>query len=153
MTILDKARKGEETPIVESKQTSDKKVKETKGDTTKDSGQTKPDAIVVSDDSQMLSAVESQFKTIMQEFQANKGFSVDTGEQPVDTMVELLSSSGVNVSIVLLLSFIRYCINHGLKKEITLKIGYNKPAAIPMNFAVNEELLEEVFPGDVVEIN
>ena len=153
MTILDKARKGEETPIVESKQTSEKKVKETKEDTTKDSGQTKPDAIVVSDDSQMLSAVESQFKTIMQEFQANKGFSVDTGEQPVDTMVELLSSSGVNVSIVLLLSFIRYCINHGLKKEITLKIGYNKPAAIPMNFAVNEELLEEVFPGDVVEIN
>jgi hypothetical protein len=153
MTILDKARKGEETPIVESKQTNEKKVKETKEDTTKDSGQTKPDAIVVSDDSQMLSAVESQFKTIMQEFQANKGFSVDTGEQPVDTMVELLSSSGVNVSIVLLLSFIRYCINHGLKKEITLKIGYNKPAAIPMNFAVNEELLEEVFPGDVVEIN
>jgi hypothetical protein len=153
MTILDKARKGEETPIVESKQTNEKKVKETKEDTTKDSGQTKPDAIVVSDDSQMLSAVESQFKTIMQEFQANKGFSVNTGEQPVDTMVELLSSSGVNVSIVLLLSFIRYCINHGLKKEITLKIGYNKPAAIPMNFAVNEELLEEVFPGDVVEIN
>lgn len=153
MTILDKARKGEETPIVESKQTNEKKVKETKEDTTKDSGQTKPDAIVVSDDSQMLTAVESQFKTIMQEFQANKGFSVDTGEQPVDTMVELLSSSGVNVSIVLLLSFIRYCINHGLKKEITLKIGYNKPAAIPMNFAVNEELLEEVFPGDVVEIN
>jgi hypothetical protein len=153
MTILDKARKGEETPIVESKQTSERKVKETKEDTTKDSGQTKPDAIVVSDDSQMLSAVESQFKTIMQEFQANKGFSVDTGEQPVDTMVELLSSSGVNVSIVLLLSFIRYCINHGLKKEITLKIGFNKPAAIPMNFAVNEELLEEVFPGDVVEIN
>lgn len=153
MTILDKARKGEETPIVERKQTNEKKVKETKEDTTKDSGQTKPDAIVVSDDSQMLSAVESQFKTIMQEFQANKGFSVDTGEQPVDTMVELLSSSGVNVSIVLLLSFIRYCINHGLKKEITLKIGYNKPAAIPMNFAVNEELLEEVFPGDVVEIN
>lgn len=153
MTILDKARKGEEAPIVESKQTSEKRVKETKEDATKDSGQTKPDAIVVSDDSQMLTAVESQFKTIMQEFQANKGFSVDTGEQPVDTMVELLSSSGVNVSIVLLLSFIRYCINHGLKKEITLKIGYNKPAAIPMNFAVNEELLEEVFPGDVVEIN
>ena len=83
----------------------------------------------------------------------SKGFSVDTGEQPVDTMVELLSSAGVNVSIVLLLSYIRYCINHGLKKDITLKIGYNKPAAIPMNFAVNEELLEEIFPGDVVEIN
>ena len=113
----------------------------------------KPDPEIVSDNAQMLSAVESQFKNILQEFQANKGFSVDTGEQPVDTMVELLSSAGVNVSIVLLLSYIRYCINHGLKKDITLKIGYNKPAAIPMNFAVNEELLEEIFPGDVVEIN
>lgn len=146
MTILDKARKGKETtPIAEN----DKKAEETptQGEITK------PDPEVVSDNSQMLSAVESQFKNILQEFQASKGFSVDTGEQPVDTMVELLSSAGVNVSIVLLLSYIRYCINHGLKKDITLKIGYNKPAAIPMNFAVNEELLEEIFPGDVVEIN
>lgn len=146
MTILDKARKGGETPIVESTTTK-------KGETKEQQSATKPDPEVVSDDSQMLSAVENQFKTILQEFQANKGFSVDTGEQPVDTMIELLSSSGVNVSIVLLLSFIRYCINHGLKKDITVKVGYNKPAAIPMNFAVNEELLEEVFPGDVVEIN
>ena len=115
MTILDKAKRGEEpikekTPINESKETP----KETSENKT-----TKPDAEVVSDSSQMLSAVESQF----------------------------------NVSIVLLLSYIRYCINHGLKKDITIKIGYNKPAAIPMNFAVNEELLEEIFPGDVVEIN
>ena len=146
MTILDKARKGGEAPIVESTTTK-------KGETKEQQSATKPDPEVVSDDSQMLSAVENQFKTILQEFQANKGFSVDTGEQPVDTMIELLSSSGVNVSIVLLLSFIRYCINHGLKKDITVKVGYNKPAAIPMNFAVNEELLEEVFPGDVVEIN
>lgn len=145
MTILDKAKRGED-PSNESKEETPKKNPDEKA--------TKPDAEVVSDDnSQMLSAVESQFKNIMQEFQASKGFSVDTGEQPVDTMVELLSSAGVNVSIVLLLSYIRYCINHGLKKDITLKIGYNKPAAIPMNFAVNEELLEEIFPGDVVEIN
>ena len=151
MTILDKAKKGEDpnkekTRIVnESKETP-------KSDS--EGATTKPDAEVVSSDSaQMLSAVESQFKNIMQEFQANKGFTVNTGEQPVDTMVELLSAGGVNVSIVLLLSYIRYCINHGLKKDITIKIGYNKPAAIPMNFAVNEELLEEIFPGDVVEIN
>ena len=143
MTILDKARKGED-PSNESKEPPKKNP---------DKKATKPDAEIVSDNSQMLSAVESQFKNIMQEFQASRGFSVDTGEQPVDTMVELLSSAGVNVSIVLLLSYIRYCINHGLKKDITLKIGYNKPAAIPMNFAVNEELLEEIFPGDVVEIN
>lgn len=143
MTILDKARKGED-PSNESKEPPKKNP---------DEKATKPDAEIVSDNSQMLSAVESQFKNIMQEFQASRGFSVDTGEQPVDTMVELLSSAGVNVSIVLLLSYIRYCINHGLKKDITLKIGYNKPAAIPMNFAVNEELLEEIFPGDVVEIN
>ena len=110
------------------------------------------DSEAPSDQSQ-LSEVESQFKNILSEFQANSGFSVDTGEQPVDTMIELLSSPGVNVSIVLLLSYIRYCINHGLKKDITIKIGKNKPAAIPMNFAVNEELLEDIFPGDVVEIN
>ena len=145
MTILDKAKMGEEKPVNESKE---------KNQVQKaDENATKPDPEIVTDNAQILSAVESQFKNIMQEFQASKGFSVDTGEQPVDTMVELLSSAGVNVSIVLLLSYIRYCINHGLKKDITLKIGYNKPAAIPMNFAVNEELLEEIFPGDVVEIN
>lgn len=147
MTILDKAKMdadgGQNDNVLAKKERT-----KTGSDAT-----SKPDPEIVSDNAQMLSAVESQFKNILQEFQANKGFSVDTGEQPVDTMVELLSSAGVNVSIVLLLSYIRYCINHGLKKDITLKIGYNKPAAIPMNFAVNEELLEEIFPGDVVEIN
>lgn len=147
MTILDKAKldaNGGQNDNHPAKKEKTKASSDTNG---------KPDPEIVSDNVQMLSAVESQFKNILQEFQANKGFSVDTGEQPVDTMVELLSSAGVNVSIVLLLSYIRYCINHGLKKDITIKIGYNKPAAIPMNFAVNEELLEEIFPGDVVEIN
>lgn len=138
MTILDKVNgKKEATQKVEEpKQTEEKPKQESD-----------------SSSSNMLSEVESQFKNILSEFQANNGFSVDTGEQPVDTMIELLSSPGVNVSIVLLLSYIRYCINHGLKKDITIKIGKNKPAAIPMNFAVNEELLEDIFPGDVVEIN
>ena len=145
MTILDKVKKGDNRQVVNENSTPRRQESSSKA--------TKPDAEVVSDSSQMLSAVESQFKNIMQEFQASKGFSVNTGEQAVDTMIELLSSSGVNVSIVLLLSYIRYCVNHGLKKDITIKIGYNKPAAIPMNFAVNEELLEEIFPGDVVEIN
>ena len=138
MTILDKARgnapaKPEKKP--EKKTAEDKPTQEQVDSTT------------------ILTQVESQFKNMMAQFQANSGFSVNTGEQPVDTMIELLSSAGVNVSIVLLLSYIRYCINHGLKKDITLKIGYNKPSTIPMNFAVNEELLEEIFPGDVVEIN
>ena len=59
----------------------------------------------------------------------------------------------MNSSIAVLLSFIRYCINHNIKKEITVKVGYNKPPSIPMNFAINEELLDEIYPGDVVEIN
>jgi hypothetical protein len=113
----------------------------------------KVDENPVSDSSQLLSQVESQFKDIMSEFRANAGFSVDTGEKPYSTMIELLSSAGVNASITVLLSFIRFCINHNLKKEITVKIGFNKPTSIPMNFAVNEELLEEIYPGDTVEIN
>ena len=139
MTILDKARGN--TPAKPEKKESEKKTAEAK-----------PTQEQV-DNTTILTQVESQFKNMMAQFQANSGFSVNTGEQPVDTMIELLSSAGVNVSIVLLLSYIRYCINHGLKKDITLKIGYNKPSTIPMNFAVNEELLEEIFPGDVVEIN
>ena len=139
MTILDKARGN--TPAKPEKKEPEKKTAEAK-----------PTQEQV-DNTTILTQVESQFKNMMAQFQANSGFSVNTGEQPVDTMIELLSSAGVNVSIVLLLSYIRYCINHGLKKDITLKIGYNKPSTIPMNFAVNEELLEEIFPGDVVEIN
>lgn len=145
MTILDKVKNGDEPKTTNSQiAVQEQNIKNVS---------TKPDAEIVSDNTQMLSAVESQFKSIMQEFQASRGFNVDTGEHPVDTMIELLSSTGVNVSIILLLSYIRYCINHGLKKDITLKIGYNKPAAIPMNFAVNEEMLEEIFPGEVIEIN
>ena len=106
-----------------------------------------------SDASQLLTQVESQFQDIMAEFRANAGFSVDTGEKPYSTMIELLSSAGVNASITVLLSFIRFCINHNLKKEIKVRIGFNKPTSIPMNFAVNEELLEEIYPGDTVEIN
>ena len=106
-----------------------------------------------SSDASILNTVESQFQKIMSEFNAIGGFSVDTGEQPVDTMIELLSGKEVAVSITVLLSYIRYCVNHGIKKDITLKIGYNKPPSIPMNFAINEELLGEIYPGDVVEIN
>lgn len=101
----------------------------------------------------MASMVQSQFEKMMEEFRANAGFSVDTGEQPVSTMIELLSSKWVNLPIIVLLAYIRYCINHGLKKDITVKIGYNKPASVPMNFAVNEEMIEEHYPSDVVEIN
>ena len=136
MTILDKAR-GNSPEKTEPRKTAPEK----------DEKQAE------SSDTALLTQVESQFKHMMAEFQANTGFSVNTGEQPVDTMIELLSGKGVAVSIAVLLSYIRYCVNRGLKKEITLKIGYNKPASVPMNFAVNEELLEEIYPGDVVEIN
>ena len=102
---------------------------------------------------QTLSNLENKFSEMMAEFNAIKGFSVNTGEQPVDTMIELLSSKDVAVSVAILLSYIRHCINKGLKKEKTLKIGYNKPPSIPMNFALNEELIEDIYPGDVVEIN
>ena len=83
MTILDKAKMGGEKPVNESKEKNQKQKADEKA--------TKPDPEIVTDNAQILSAVESQFKNIMQEFQASKGFSVDTGEQPVDTMVELLS--------------------------------------------------------------
>lgn len=106
-----------------------------------------------SSESQVASMVQSQFEKMMEEFRANAGFSVDTGEQPVSTMIELLSSKWVNLPIIVLLAYIRYCINHGLKKDITVKIGYNKPPSVPMNFAVNEEMIEEHYPSDVVEIN
>lgn len=101
-----------------------------------------------------LTDVESQFKNIMAEFSANAGFSTtQISEPPVDTMIEILSSKDVMVSLTLLLSYIRYCVNHGVKKDITLKIGYNKPPNVPMNFAINEEMLEEIYPGDTIEIN
>ena len=106
-----------------------------------------------STESQVANVVQSQFEKMMEEFRANAGFSVDTGEQPVSTMIELLSSKWVNLPIIVLLAYIRYCINHGLKKDITVKIGYNKPASVPMNFAVNEEMIAEHYPSDVVEIN
>jgi hypothetical protein len=78
---------------------------------------------------------------------------VNTSEPAVDTMIEVLSSKNVMVSLTVLLSYIRYCVNHGLKKDITIKIGYNKPPSVPMNFALNEEMIEDIYPGDVVEIN
>lgn len=115
----------------------------------------KNDSHIDSTDSEVknLTDVESQFKNIMAEFQANAGFKVDTAEPPVDTMLEILSSKSVMVSLTVLLSYIRYCVNHGVKKDITVKIGYNKPPSVPMNFAINEEMLEDIYPGDVVEIN
>lgn len=100
-----------------------------------------------------LTEVESQFKHMLDEFRANTGFSVNTSEPAVDTMIEVLSSRNVMVSLTVLLSYIRYCVNHGIKKDITIKIGYNKPPSVPMNFAINEEMLEDIYPGDVVEIN
>ena len=134
MTILDREKKGIERPAEKAEPRK------------KEDGSSSPE---MSNENQL----ESKFSQMMAEFNAIKGFSVDTGEQPVDTMFELLSAKDVAVSVAILLSYIRHCINKGLKKEITLKIGYNKPPSIPMNFALNEELIEDIYPGDVVEIN
>lgn len=148
MTILDKIKNGNGKTENNEKSITNQK------ENVKDDGKGNKDAIADdSSSSSMLSKVESQFKEMMEEFYANRGFNVNTGEQPVDTMVEILAHPSVNVSLVLLLSYIRFCINHGVKKDITIKIGYNKPASLPMNFVVNEELLEDIYPGDVVEIN
>ena len=142
MTILDKEKHNND-----SKPTVDKHPQNTN-----EHASSVPDA--ESSSSQVsLTQVESQFRHIMDEFKINSGFNVNTGEQPVDTMIEILSSKGVAVSIAILLSYIRHCINNGSKKEITLKIGFNKPPEIPMNFAVNEELLEDIYPGNIIEIN
>lgn len=140
MTILDKMKSG-----ADAHEKTGQKAKQ-------DAGKKVDDKQVESSMAE-LTNVETKFKEILDEFRANSGFSVNTGEQPYDTMIELLSSKGVNASIAVLLSFIRYCVNHNIKKDITVKIGYNKPASIPMNFAVNEEILEDIYPGDVVEIN
>lgn len=154
MTILDKARGGSgKKPIGES--TTKKEQHEVESNKKKEQPKevASDESSAIDQNAQLLTAVESQFKNIMAEFQANTGFSVNTGEQPVDAMIEVLSSKGVVVSIAVLLSYIRHCINHGIKKELKVKIGYNKPAGVPMNFAVNEELLEDIYPGDVIEIN
>ena len=135
MTILDKINKGEDEKGVSKDAKKQEEVQQESSET------------------QVVNLVQSQFEKMMEEFRANAGFSVDTGEQPVSTMIELLSSKWVNLPIIVLLAYIRYCINHGLKKDITVKIGYNKPASVPMNFAVNEEMIEEHYPSDVVEIN
>ena len=144
MTILDKMNHGENGSTKEKEHIEPKKDART---TKKDQGE------IASSASTLLTEVESQFKNMMAEFQASKGFSVNTGEQPVDTTVEVLSSKDVVVSIAVLLSYIRHCVNNGIKKDITVKIGYNRPPSIPMNFAINEELLGDIYPGDVVEIN
>ena len=102
---------------------------------------------------EQLTEMENQFRHLMEEFRANSGFSVNTNEHAVDTMLEILSSKDVAVSITVLMSYIRYCVNHGLKKDITVKIGHNKPPSVPLNFAINDEMIEEIYPGDVVEIN
>ena len=146
MTILDRSKEAQSDEA-------NKSHKEEAKVSAEEGKKNPPQEETASDGSSLLSGVESQFKNIMAEFQANTGFSVDTGEQPVDTMLELLSGKEVAVSIAVLLSYIRYCVNHGLKKDITLKIGYNKPPTVPMNFAINDELLGDIYPGDVVEIN
>ena len=140
MTLLDKVTESSNKPNTNNDREDDRQKKQDKD-------------VADSDSSAILNTVESQFQKMMSEFNAIGGFSVDTGEQAVDTMIELLSGKEVAVSIAVLLSYIRYCVNHGIKKDITLKIGYNKPPSIPMNFAINEELLGDIYPGDVVEIN
>lgn len=106
-----------------------------------------------SSDKSQFTNVENGFKDVLAEFKTNTGFSINTNQPPSDTVIEVLSSKNVMVSITLLLAYIRYCVNNGVKKDITLKIGYNKPPDMPMNFAINDEMLEDIYPGDTIEIN
>lgn len=143
MTMLDRIKnESKKQQVNESVNDSKTKVDSTSSESTNDSSEA------------TLTNVESQFKNILAEFNANVGFGVgNQTESPVDTMVEILSSKDVMVSLTVLLSYIRYCVNHGIKKDINVKIGYNKPPSSPMNFAINEEMLEDIYPGDTIEIN
>ena len=72
---------------------------------------------------------------------------------PSDTAVELIGEKGVLASIVILLSYIRYYVNSNSKGEIVVKIGYNKPPAMPFVFSVNDNIVDDIYPGQTLDIN
>lgn len=72
---------------------------------------------------------------------------------PSDTAVELIGEKGVLASIVILLSYIRYYVNSNSKGEITVKIGYNKPPSMPFVFSVNDSIVDDIYPGQTLDIN
>lgn len=99
------------------------------------------------------SSIENKFMEMFEQMKITSGFKVDNPNNLGDAHFEIVGSKDVITSITVLLAYIRYCINNNLKKDINVKIGYNKPANSPMNFTLNDELLEDFYPGEVVEIN
>ena len=101
-----------------------------------------------------MKQMQEQFKEFMTSVKATTGFGVDPSlENVVETNMQFASSKDVLVAITILLSYIRYCINHNVQKDITVKIGHNKPPSLPFHFVINDELLDEIYPGDEIEIN
>ena len=72
---------------------------------------------------------------------------------PVESIIDIIGDRSNIVSTIILLSYIRHILNTGSKGEIKVKVGYNKPPSIPFNFAVNEQTVDDYYPGEVLEIN
>ena len=87
--------------------------------------------------------------------EAVPGIVVDSDALPLESevMIDLIAEKSNIVSIVILLSYIRHYINTGKKGDILVKIGYNKPPAAPFNFALDDELVDDIYPGTEIEIN
>ncbi len=72
---------------------------------------------------------------------------------PGESIIDMIGDRNNLVSIVILLSYIRHYLNTGKQGDITIKIGYNKPPTCPFSFSVNEESVEDIYPGETLEIN
>ena len=72
---------------------------------------------------------------------------------PVDSTIEIIADKNNLVSIIILLSYIRHYLNSGKSGDIHIKIGYNKPPTVPFNFSVNEQTVDDIYPGETLEIN
>ena len=96
------------------------------------------------------SSMENHLEQMVEQLGLGSGFDQDN---IADTMIEILGAKDDITSIAVLLSYIKFCINHNIQKDITVKIGHNRPPTAPMNFTLNDEILEDIYPGEVVEIN
>jgi len=77
----------------------------------------------------------------------------DVKGMPSDATINIIGEKSCIVTLMILLSYIRHYLNTGGQGEITLKIGYNKPPSVPFEFTVNDQLLDDIYPGDSLEIN
>ena len=72
---------------------------------------------------------------------------------PSEAVYTVIGERGVLVSLSILFSYIRYYLNTGAQGDITIKIGHNKPPSMPFSFTVNEQLLDDIYPSNELEIN